>query len=75
MSVSERDRTFMRRIGRYKAESHADALADHLSLSLSERLARGWQLYLAGRSSGSTDTRLDDPGPLYMRARELGLYQ
>lgn len=72
MSVSDRDRAYMERVGACKAESHAEAQARHLALPLEERLERSWALYLAGRD-GVRDERDDDPSPLYERARALGL--
>lgn len=74
MAVSERARAFMARLaGYYKAESHAEAQARHLALPLDERLQRSWELYLAGRDTGSNRERNDDPSPFYERARALGL--
>lgn len=75
MAVSEHDREVMRRIGIYKARSHAMALARHLSLSVSERLGRSWSLFLGRRSLASSSTRVDDPSAFYDRARALGLYR
>ena len=76
MAVSERDREHMRRIGRYKAEAHAEAQAAHLALSLGERLQRSWALYETFRASLPHATiRHDDPTPFYERARALGLYR
>lgn len=75
MPVDEREREHLRRIGEYKADSHRDAEARHLALSLSERLARSWQLYLEGRSTAALDRRDDDPSPFYAKARALGLYR
>lgn len=73
--VSDRDREYMRRIGAYKEASHLEASEQHLALSIGERLARSWALYLAFRSSASTDRRDDDPSQFYERARRLGLYR
>ena len=75
MSAEERERDHMRRIGAYKADSHREAEARHLALSLSERLARSWQLYLEGRSAAALERRDDDPSPFYAKARALGLYR
>lgn len=72
MAVSEHDREVMRRIGAYKAESHAAALARHLSLSISERLRKSWELFLGRRRLASTSARVDDPTAFYDRARALG---
>jgi hypothetical protein len=71
--VSERDREYLRRLGDYKAESHAEALQRHRCLSLAERLRRSWALSQQLREHGTT--RWDDPSPLYDRARALGLYR
>jgi hypothetical protein len=73
MAVSERERAFMARLAGYKAESHAEAQARHLALPLEERLRRSWELYLAGRETGASRERDDDPSPFYERARALGL--
>ncbi len=73
MGVSEHDRAFMARVARYKAESHAEAQARHLTLPLDERLRRSWELYLGGRAAEGTRERDDDPSPFYERARALGL--
>jgi hypothetical protein len=75
VSVDERERDHLRRIGEYKAASHREAEARHLALSLSERLARSWQLYLEGRSEAALDGRDDDPSPFYEKARARGLYR
>jgi hypothetical protein len=75
VSVEERERDHMRRIGAYKADSHREAKARHLALALSERLARSWQLYLEGRSAAALERREDDPSPFYEKARALGLYR
>jgi hypothetical protein len=74
MTVSERDQDYMSRIGAAKAASHAEALAAHRALALTERLRRSWALYLACRST-IRDDRDDDPSPFYERARALGLYR
>jgi len=63
----------MARLGAHKTESHARALADHLTQPLAARLARSWALYEAQR--GSLRRRDDDPSPFYARARTLGLYR
>ncbi len=73
MSVSEREREFMQRLGAYKAASHAEARAHHSALPLGERLRRSWSLYLAGRESAQLGQREDDPSPFYARARARGM--
>ena len=75
MSAEERERDYMRRIGGYKADSHSEAEARHLALSLTERLTRSWQLYLEGRSAAVLARREDDPSAFYEKARALGLYR
>lgn len=73
--ASDREREYMRRIGEYKEASHREATERHLALPIGERLARSWALYLAFRSTASSDRRDDDPSPFYARARDLGLYR
>jgi hypothetical protein len=73
--VSEKDREYMRRIGAYKELSHREALAEHLALSLDERLRRSWRLYQRHRHRVRANLPDDDPTPLYDRARALRLYE
>ncbi|MBX3028163.1 hypothetical protein KF840_25015 [bacterium] len=75
MTVSDRDREYMRRIGAYKELSHREAQAEHLAASLDERLRRSWRLSQRYRRRGRRDDAADDPTPFYARARELGLYE
>ena len=73
MTVSDKDRDYFNRIGQAKSRAHNKALQAHLQLSMSERLARSWQLYLDSRYE--VKPRDDDnPTLFYKRARELGLY-
>ena len=76
MAVSQRERSFFAHLGELKAESHAQATVDHLSLPLAERLTRSWALFESFRQDAAT-TRAGDEGPLafYRRARALGLYR
>ena len=64
----------MRRIGEFKATSHADAAAAHRRLPLAERLRRSWDLYLQHRSTSGAGFG-DDPTPFYEKARARGLYR
>jgi hypothetical protein len=72
-TVTEADREHFRAIGRWKAESHAEALRRHLALPLEQRLinsiawsiVNAWRWPLAG----------DGPGPLREQARRLGMYR
>jgi hypothetical protein len=73
MPVTDRERDHMRRIGEIKAALREDERAAHLALSVADRLARSWALYLAYRES--LRPRDDDPPSLYERARALGLYR
>lgn len=75
MPVSEADREYMRRLGSYEAEAHAERLAEHLAADLPERLRRSVALYRRFRASANLAQRVDDPGPLYDRARLLGMYR
>jgi hypothetical protein len=73
MAVTEREREHFRRLGEEKARSHAAAAAEHLALSMDERLARS--LVLMRQFLRSAQPRDDDPSPFYDRARRLGLYR
>ena len=78
MSVTQQDRDYMRRIGAYKALSHAEAAASHAALSLTERLRESWalSLHVSPRLAGVGRCDPGDPDELrfYERARALGLY-
>jgi hypothetical protein len=71
--VSEQERDYMQRLGEFQAQGHADALAAHLALPRSERLARSFALMRQFLTSARP--RNDDPTPFYERARRLGLYR
>lgn len=73
MSVTQRERDYMRRIGEIKAARHEAARAEHLALPGAERLARSWNLYVAYR--GSLPPHDEGPVEFYERARALGLYR
>ena len=73
VSASQGDRDYLRRLGEYKAEQHGAALAAHLALSPTERLARS--VALMRRWWSAARPRQDDPTPFYDRARRLGLYR
>jgi hypothetical protein len=73
--VSEADREYFRRIGRYKEESHAAAQAAHLALPPLERLRRSFAFSAQWRTRANLTARHDDPSPFYERARALGLYR
>ena len=44
MPVSQADRDYLRRLGEYEAESHAERTAEHLAADLPERLRRSLAL-------------------------------
>jgi hypothetical protein len=71
--VSDEEREYMRRLGKFQEQGHADALAAHLALPPSQRLARS--LALMRQFHASARPRNDDPTPFYERARRLGLYR
>ncbi len=75
MTVSERDRDTMRRIGAAKLASHAEATARHRALPLGERLRRSLALSERGRAVAGKPAADDDPSPFYNRARARGLYR
>lgn len=73
--ASERDREYMRRLGRYVEEANEAARAEWLKLSGTERIARSEALSRHYRTRERVEAALakDDPSPLYERARRLGL--
>ncbi len=73
MAVSKRDRAYMRRIGLCKADMHEHDTAEHLSLSVADRLERTWQIYRSTRMNARNDLRVDNPIAFYERAHFLGL--
>lgn len=75
MAVNSKDRDYMHRIGRYKAESTAQRQEAFDALSVEERLQQSMELYLRFRHSATLGARVDDPSPFYDRARRLGLYR
>jgi hypothetical protein len=74
VTVSDKDREYMRRLGAYKALSHREAHAEHLATPLNERFRRSWRLYERYHHRVRHESH-DDPTPFYDRARELGLYE
>lgn len=75
MAISEQDRDYMRRIGAYKALSRKQDEAEHLALSIAERLRRSSELSVRYRDRARPDSDVDDASQLYDRARRLGLYR
>ena len=72
MTVSEKDRDYMRRLGKFMDEVKADELAEHRALPVNERLARSEALAKRARhDKPSRDEK--DLAAFYRRARELGL--
>jgi hypothetical protein len=75
MRVSQADRDYMRRLGEFENDAHAQRLREHLAQDVSERLRRSMALYLQFRGSANPHDRVDDPSPFYERAHRLGLYR
>ena len=73
--MSQADRDYMRRLGGYEAEAHAERTAEHLAVDVIERLRRSLAMSRRFRASANLEGRVDDPGPFYERARRLGLYR
>ena len=71
--MSQADRAYLRRLGGYEAEAHAERTAEHLAVDVIERLRRSLALSRRFRASANLQGRIDDPGPFYERARRLGL--
>jgi hypothetical protein len=66
----------MRRLGRYKAESHRSATEEHLRLTPNERLIRsfGWARANYGLPNWSLRDD-DDLDAIYESAKRLGCYR
>ena len=75
MSVSERDRAYMARIGALKATSHSAAQTSQQALPVAERLRNSWALFLAYRSHANVAPSDGRAPALYARARALNLYR
>ena len=75
MTVSERDRDYFRRLGEWKAASHAEALREHLAKTPLERIEASIDLWRRFSNHPRSDLRIDDPTPFYDRARQLGFYK
>lgn len=73
--VSDWDREYMKRLGRYKEQTHAEALAEHLRRGGRERTEAALAAMLRGAAFASRLPDDDDPSQFYARARELGLYR
>ncbi len=73
--ASERDKEYMRRLGRYVAEANEAAREAWLALPPAERIARSERLCREYRTKAGVERALreDDPSPFYERARRLGL--
>jgi hypothetical protein len=71
--ASERDRDYMRRLGKFQDEANAEWRASWRALPLHERLehsnARRFGLAVSPRRDP------EEPEQIYIRARRLGLYR
>lgn len=74
-TVSDWDREYMKRLGRYKEESHRDAIAAHLERSPNDRLTVARRFCRDQRFWGGWKLREDDPAPFYEIAKRRGLYR
>jgi len=74
-TVSDWDREYMRRLGRYIQEANDAAREKWLALPGAERIARSEALSREYRTRERVEAAMakDDPSPLYERARRLGL--
>lgn len=74
--ATAREIEYMRKIGRYKQESHDMALAAHLALSGTERLVKSamWTRAMSGHPGWRFRTD-DRPELFYEKAKERGLYK
>jgi hypothetical protein len=73
VNISDEDRAYFDRIARYERELARERLAQHLALTLAERLERSLALSRL-HGSRALERANDDPSPFYERARSLGLY-
>lgn len=71
--ASEYDQDYMRRLGEFKARTKRESLAEHLSLSINERLLRSEQLAKRDPARDAARAQQDDLASFFRRARELGL--
>ena len=73
--ASEKDREYMRRLGRWKAEVNAEDLRAHLALPPHERLRRSELLYRGSKGWANRTYKEREPRSIYDLAKELGLYR
>jgi hypothetical protein len=71
--VSDQDADYMRRLGAFKSEANAASLAEHLSLTVNERLVRSERLSKRNGGRDAARARQDDLAAFFRRARDLGL--
>lgn len=71
--ASPYDQDYMRRLGEFMAEVHGDELAEHLKLTVNERLIRSEQLSKRDAARDSSRAQQDDLAAFFRRARELGI--
>ena len=71
--VTARDLDYMRRLGEFMAEVHADELAEHRRLTVTGRLLRSERLSKRDGGRDASRAQQDDLAAFFRRARELGL--
>lgn len=72
-TVWERDREYMRRLGRYVEEANEAARKEWLALPGAERIAKSEAFSRRARGYAHSGTEPDDLGLIFRRARQLGL--
>lgn len=72
-TVSERDREYMRRLGRYVEEANEAARREWLALPGAQRIAKSEAFSRRARGYAHSGTEPDDLGLIFRRARQLGL--
>jgi hypothetical protein len=75
MTVSEKDRDYMRRLGKFMDEVNAEELAEHLARPIEERVDESERHYRRGLGWARPSKTPKELAALYERAHRLGLYR
>jgi hypothetical protein len=70
--VTEQDRGYFRRLGEWERANHERAFAEHMALTLEQRLARSWEMTRDLAPFLNKDPEDRWPAEFYERARKLG---
>ena len=74
--ATDADRDYFRRLGEWEAENDRLATEQHLALSIPERLAVAWRLWLEVGHTLHPDVEEDNFAQIFnARAKERGLYR